>query len=131
MTTRAIPKVKVFGLITLALVVGCVTVASAAVTLRTFPFPGGEVSSGSVRCLARNGGSAIAPNVKVNLFAADGTVLMNDTLDLGPSDADRGTAVQLGNISPSMCECTVPSNTLFTCSLVYVNGPIQTVVPSQ
>lgn len=131
MTSRASLTFKLFALITLALVVGFVAVASAAVTLRTFPFPGGEVSSGSVRCLARNGGSAIAPTVKVNLFATDGTVLRSDTLDLGPSDADRGDSIQLGNVSPAMCECTVPSNTLFTCSLVYVNGSIQTVVPSQ
>src|SRR5262249_5762214 len=107
------------------------TAATAAVTLRTFPFPGGEVNSGSVRCAARNGGSTTAPNVKVNMFAADGSVLRNNILELRPHDADRGDSVELSAVHPTMCECTVPSDVLFTCSLVYVNGPIQTVVPSQ
>jgi len=122
---------------TLALVVAVVlasaTFASAAVTLRTFPFPGSELFSGSVACAVRNGGTGTPDgiSVKVNVFDSDGTVLASDQLFMQANDADLGTAVDLRTVSPAMCECTMPNDTLFTCSLIYTNGPIHAVVPSQ
>ena len=57
---------KTVGLV-LALVLASATTASAAVTLRTAPFPGPELSSGFARCLVRNGGATSA-EVKLTLL---------------------------------------------------------------
>ena len=59
-------------------------------------------------------------------------MLRTNNLILNPDDADFGSSVSfVFSDSPSWCECSVPSATTFTCSLVYTNGQIVTVVPAQ
>ena len=114
----------------LTLVFVSATAASAAVTLRTSPFPGPQkVFGGFARCLARNGGTTTA-KVTMTLFSDAGVVLAKNTVTLArmtPTPAIRWPD-QTSN--PTMCECTVPSSATFTCSLVYSNGPIHVVVPA-
>jgi len=114
----------------LALILAGSAVASAAVTIRTAPFPGSLLFDGFVRCIGRNGGTTTA-KVRMTLFSDDGDVLANDNVTLAPDDADTGGFVNLASASPSFCECTVPTTTSFSCSLVYSNGPSHLVVPAQ
>ena len=114
----------------IALVLAVCGNAGAAVTLRTAPFPGSDVFSGTAFCVARNGGTTDGQNVKMTMFRTFAPIaLSTDTRDPGPDETERGTSHNLQFTSPSWCECSVPNATVFTCSFVYVNGAFVTVVP--
>src|SRR5262245_18982516 len=128
MKLLATSTTKTLGL-ALALSFAAATSASAAVTLRTAPFPGAALSSGSARCMVRNGGTTKA-STKMTLFSSTGTVLATNAPTTGPDDADEGTSVHLATVKATFCECTVPNSTTFSCSFVYTNGSVHVVVPS-
>jgi hypothetical protein len=113
-----------------ALLCACVTAASAAVVLRTAPFPSFALNSGSAFCIVRNGGTSTV-GVTVKMFDNTGTVLETDAMNLLPDDADLGTAASVAASNPTWCECSVPTATTFNCSFVYNNGPINNVVPAK
>jgi hypothetical protein len=113
---------KLFRILTaIVLVLTSSTSASAVVVMRTSPFPGYYVSTGSAHCAVINGGTT-AGNATIALYDAGGTLLTSGTFSV-PVNATRvGDTRSLTSFSPTMCECTVPTTTTFRCSFIYLNS---------
>jgi hypothetical protein len=102
-----------------------------ALTLRTAPFPGILVSSGTAGCVVTNGSDRESDRAVATLFDTNGNTLTTDgPIFVAPGDTVFGNFLTLSNSSPTWCRCELP-NRQHTCAFMYINGSIINVIRAE
>ena len=113
---------KRFGLATaIALVLVSSANVSAAVVVRTAPFPGRDLLVGAALCLVVNAGTTTGSATTV-LYDRAGNVLATDAFTLSANVTGIGTYAFLSDSEPAFCKCTIPNTSNWRCSFVYELG---------
>jgi hypothetical protein len=96
--------------------------ADAAVTIRTAPFNGLDVSSGSARCAVTNA-STKSGVASATLYSVTGNVVKSfSSQTVAPHVTLATEAADLAISFPTHCECTVPSSITWRCTVLYATG---------